>query len=426
MNPTMSRWLKILALPLAAALIMGACSSDDERTPTADRRRLRQPDRRRWSSPAPRRSSPSRSPGRRSSTRTNPEVDITVDGPGTGDGFELFCDGETDISDASVRSRTRRSQTARTNGIEFIELQVGIRRHRRDDQPGQRRLECLTSPTSTPWSARSPRASSNWSDGQELADELGSTTDLPDAPLDITGPGEESGTYDSFVELVDRGHAEEQRRHRGRAQPPVPTTRPPPTTTSSSRASQGSDTSFGWVGFAFAEEAGTASRSSRSPRARRRLHRADRPRPSPTAATRSRRPLFIYVNAGKAEENAAAVGVRRLLPLRRRHRRGDRGRLRRPPAPTSSRRPARPGTIGPPVPRRPDRPAWRTGVRAGGRHPRSGPVPVCRSALDPAPSHRSGRNRCRQLTVDDLQGNPGGSAPSGSCMSLLWRAAFLS
>ena len=29
------------------------------------------------------------------------DVSITVDGPGTGDGFVLFCDGETDISDAS-------------------------------------------------------------------------------------------------------------------------------------------------------------------------------------------------------------------------------------------------------------------------------------------------------------------------------------
>ena len=31
----------------------------------------------------------------------NPDVSVRVDGPGTGDGFELFCEGETDISDAS-------------------------------------------------------------------------------------------------------------------------------------------------------------------------------------------------------------------------------------------------------------------------------------------------------------------------------------
>jgi phosphate transport system substrate-binding protein len=31
----------------------------------------------------------------------NPDVSVRVDGPGTGDGFVLFCSGETDISDAS-------------------------------------------------------------------------------------------------------------------------------------------------------------------------------------------------------------------------------------------------------------------------------------------------------------------------------------
>ncbi len=30
-----------------------------------------------------------------------PDAAIRVDGPGTGDGFELFCQGETDASDAS-------------------------------------------------------------------------------------------------------------------------------------------------------------------------------------------------------------------------------------------------------------------------------------------------------------------------------------
>src|SRR3990170_1055984 len=32
---------------------------------------------------------------------TYPDVGVSVEGPGTGDGFELFCNNETDISDAS-------------------------------------------------------------------------------------------------------------------------------------------------------------------------------------------------------------------------------------------------------------------------------------------------------------------------------------
>ena len=31
----------------------------------------------------------------------NPEVEVKVEGPGTSDGFELFCNGETNITDAS-------------------------------------------------------------------------------------------------------------------------------------------------------------------------------------------------------------------------------------------------------------------------------------------------------------------------------------
>jgi phosphate transport system substrate-binding protein len=43
----------------------------------------------------------------------NPGVAISVEGPGTGDGFALFCEGQTDIACAA-------------NGIEFIEIQVAI------------------------------------------------------------------------------------------------------------------------------------------------------------------------------------------------------------------------------------------------------------------------------------------------------------
>src|SRR5690606_17616530 len=76
-------------------------------------------------------------------------------------------------------------------------------------------------------------------------------TTLPDAPLDITGPGEESGTFSSFVELV----IEEFNEDRGADA----TTRPDYQASADDnviiQGIQGSDTSFGWVGFAFAREA---------------------------------------------------------------------------------------------------------------------------------------------------------------------------
>ena len=56
----------------------------------------------------------------------NDQVEISVDGPGTGDGFKLFCDGETDISDASRPIKEEEAATCEENGIEFIEIPVAI------------------------------------------------------------------------------------------------------------------------------------------------------------------------------------------------------------------------------------------------------------------------------------------------------------
>ena len=62
------------------------------------------------------------------------------------------------------------------------------------------------------WALLGPDATgvNNWADASATADEVAATaTDLgavhtpyPDADLTVTAPGEESGTFDSFVELV--------------------------------------------------------------------------------------------------------------------------------------------------------------------------------------------------------------------------------
>ncbi|MCB0953884.1 MAG: hypothetical protein KDB13_14435, partial [Microthrixaceae bacterium] len=69
-----------------------------------------------------------------------------------------------------------------------------------------------------------------------------------DAPLDITGPGEESGTYSSFVELAIEDYAEE----RGQEAQTRPDYQASADDNIIIQGIQGSDTSFGWVGFAFA------------------------------------------------------------------------------------------------------------------------------------------------------------------------------
>jgi ABC-type phosphate transport system substrate-binding protein len=143
----------------------------------------------------------------------------------------------------------------------------------------------------------------NWSDGQTIATELGSTTTLPDVPLAITAPGEESGTFDSFVELVLADLAE------GRTQ--EATTRPDYTSSSNDNSIiegiTGSTGSFGWVGFAFYEENLDAVRAFKI------AEEAGGTCVEPTAETIASneypisRDLYIYVNKAKAADNPAVT-----------------------------------------------------------------------------------------------------------------------
>ena len=87
-------------------------------------------------------------------------------------------------------------------------------------------------------------------DATPLARELGSTTELPDVRLDITGPGEESGTYASYIELVLEDIAGERGIDEVVTRPDYQASGDDNVTL---QAVRGSDDALGWVGFAFAE-----------------------------------------------------------------------------------------------------------------------------------------------------------------------------
>ena len=65
-------------------------------------------------------------PGGRELHTANPGVSVSVDGPGTGDGFALFCKGETDISDASRPIKDEEAQACKNAGINYMELEIGL------------------------------------------------------------------------------------------------------------------------------------------------------------------------------------------------------------------------------------------------------------------------------------------------------------
>ncbi len=189
----------------------------------------------------------------------NSGVEISVDGPGTGDGFEKFCAGETDISDASRPIKEEEAAACEEAGIEFIELKVAFDGLSVITHPDTE-IDCLTFEDLYALVGPESQGFDNWSDAQALATELGSSTELPDLDLSITAPGEESGTYDSFVELVLTDIAE------ARVEAGVITEDEAGATRADYQGSandnvilegvEGTEGSLGWVGLAFAEEAG--------------------------------------------------------------------------------------------------------------------------------------------------------------------------
>jgi phosphate transport system substrate-binding protein len=237
-----------------------------------------------------------------------PDVVVHVDGPGTGDGFELFCDGQTDISDASRAIKEEEVANCQANGVEFVELKVAFDGISVLTHPGND-VECLTFTDLYALIGPEAEGVDRWSDAQALAEELGSSTVLPDAPLQLLGPGEESGTYDSFVEIVLGDIAEARAAEGHITEEQVSTTRPDyqssPDDNTIIQGVEGGATSLGWVGFAFAAEAGDGVRSVAID--------AGDGCVEDSAATIAdgsypvSRPLFIYVSTESLDKNPAVA-----------------------------------------------------------------------------------------------------------------------
>ncbi len=225
-------------------------------------------------------------------------VRINVDGPGTGDGFRLFCDGETDISNASRPIQDLEADICADNGINWIELKVAIDGITVITSDDNNAIDCISYEQLYALIGPESRGFNNWNDANTIAAELGDTAVLPNADLDIFGPGEESGTFDSFVELVIEDFAE--------AREQEATTRPDYSSSADDNiiisGIARSSSAIGWVGYAFAANvdgikllevdggSGCVSPSEET------IASGEYP---------VSRPLFVYVNADNLADNPA-------------------------------------------------------------------------------------------------------------------------
>jgi phosphate transport system substrate-binding protein len=237
----------------------------------------------------------------------NPEFTFTVKGPGTGDGFKVFCKGETDISDASRKIKEEEAAACKDAGIEYVEIPIAYDGMTVMTNPANTAVTCLSFADLYALIGPESQGFKKWSDAQALAKELGSNTKFPDAELSITGPGEESGTYDSFVEIALDKIAEP----RGKKDPATKHTTTRPDYQASANDNTiiegitASPASLGWVGFAFAEENKDKVAEVQVSKDPNGTCVAPSAETIADASYPLSRTLYIYVNKAKAKENPA-------------------------------------------------------------------------------------------------------------------------
>ena len=124
--------------------------------------------------------------------KQEPGVRVTVGTSGTGGGFERFCRGETDLSNASRPIEDDERKLCEKNGVTFFELQVANDGISVVVNPKNDWATCLTvDQLKAIWEPRSKVKT--WQDVDP---------EFPDEKLSLYGAGTDSGTFDYFTEAI--------------------------------------------------------------------------------------------------------------------------------------------------------------------------------------------------------------------------------
>ena len=127
----------------------------------------------------------------------NPGVRVSVNISGTGGGFEKFCNGETDASNASRYIKDEEAALCAENGIEFDYVTVA------NDALSvvvnmANPLQCVTTEQlAIMWNADAAGKIMKWGDVP------GMPAEIADIDIQAYGPGTDSGTFDFFTEEIN-------------------------------------------------------------------------------------------------------------------------------------------------------------------------------------------------------------------------------
>jgi phosphate transport system substrate-binding protein len=124
-----------------------------------------------------------------------PDVDVTVGISGTGGGFERFCAGETDISDASRPiNEDEEAPVCKKNGVGYTEIQVATDALTVVVNSENDWVDCLTvDQLKKMWEPKAEGNVTSWADIDPS---------FPDEELLLAGPGTDSGTFDYFTDEI--------------------------------------------------------------------------------------------------------------------------------------------------------------------------------------------------------------------------------
>jgi phosphate transport system substrate-binding protein len=120
-------------------------------------------------------------------------ADVTVGISGTGGGFERFCAGETDISNASRAIKDEEAALCEENGVEYVELQVATDALTNVVNPANDWATCLTV----------EQLSAIWEPGSTVTSWKQVDPSFPDVALKLYGAGTDSGTFDYFTDAIN-------------------------------------------------------------------------------------------------------------------------------------------------------------------------------------------------------------------------------
>ena len=137
----------------------------------------------------------------------NPGVDVTVGFAGTGGGFKKFCNGETDMNDASRPIKTADTADAKSEGtlckdagIDWVELGIATDALSVVVNKDNTWATCLTT----------AKLKQLWDQGSTVTMWNQLDPAFPAEPIKLFGPGADSGTFDYFTEVIN-GKAKQSR-----------------------------------------------------------------------------------------------------------------------------------------------------------------------------------------------------------------------